>query len=145
MATVKGGSRVRSGYYWNARHWTLIPVANNGEILAGNPAEKFLRVPLPVALALVPLMGALFVFFLPALGFILLFQAVGLKVAGIFKRSAGELASTISPGWQPGEAHLTGKRTEKEKAEEKGPPAASEGSSLEKLEREIEEKRHGER
>ncbi len=143
MATVKGGASVRSGYYWNPRHWTLIPVANDGETLAGSPEEMFLRVPLPLALALVPLMGALFVFFLPALGFILLFQAVGLKVVGLFKRSAGELAATITPGWQPGEAHLTGKRAEK-KGEEEAPPAA-EGSRLEKLEREIEEKRHGER
>lgn len=144
MATVKGGSRVKSGYYWNPKHWTLIPVANEGEILAGSPSESFLRVPLPVALALVPLMGALFVFFLPALGFILLAQAVGLKVAGLFRRSAEELAATVTPGWQPGEAHLTGKRAEKEGAEEKAPPAAGEGSSLEKLEREIEEKRRGE-
>ncbi len=148
MATVKGGSRVRSGYYWNPRHWTLIPVAHDGEILDGSPAEKFLRVPLPLALALVPLMGALFVFFLPALGFILLAQAMGLKLAGLFKRSAQELAATVTPGWQPGEAHLTGKRAEKEGAEKEGagerPPAGGEASSLEKLEREIEEKRRGE-
>ncbi len=147
MATVKGGSRVRSGYYWNPRHWTLIPVAHDGEILAGGPEEKFLRVPLPLALALVPLMGALFVFFLPALGFILLAQAMGLKLAGLFKRSAQELAATVTPGWQPGEAHLTGKRAEKQGAEKGGaerPPAGGEASSLEKLEREIEEKRGGE-
>ena len=145
MATVNGGTSVKSGYYWNPKHWTLLPVANDGDVLAASPSEKFLRVPLPVALALVPLMGALFVFFLPALGFILLAQAMGMKLAGLFKRSAGELAATITPGWQPGEAHLTGKRAEKEGAEEKGPPAPGEGSRLEKLEREIEEKRHGDR
>lgn len=143
MATVNGGSRVKSGYYWNPRRWTLMPVANDGDVLAGSPSEKFLRVPLPLALALVPLMGALFVFFLPALGFILLAQAVGLKAAGLFRRSAQELAATVTPGWQPGEAHLTGKRAGKEGAEEKEPPAAE--SSLEKLEHEIEEKRKGER
>ena len=140
MATVKGGARVRSGYYWNPRRWTLVPVQNDGEVLEGSPSEKFLRVPLPVALALVPVMGALFVFFLPALGFILLFQAVGLKVAGLFRRSAAELAATVTPGWQPGEAHLTGKRAEKETKEEKGPPVANE--RLESLEKEIEARRN---
>jgi hypothetical protein len=70
---------------------------------------------------------------------------VGLKAAGLFHASAQELAATVTPGWQPGEAHLTGKRAGKEKegAEEGLPPAAE--SSLEKLEHEIEEKRHGER
>jgi len=53
------------------------------------------------------------------------------------KKGAEELASTVSPGWTPGEAHMTGKPSE-EKGDEKTTPG------LEKLEKEI-EARKGER
>jgi hypothetical protein len=59
------------------------------------------------------------------------------KVTGGMKKGAEELASTVSPGWTPGEAHMTGKPSE-EKGDEKTTPG------LEKLEKEI-EARKGER
>jgi hypothetical protein len=58
----------------------------------------------------------------------------------MFTGSATDLAATVNPGWQPGEAHFTGKPSERAEAEAKGPLAQG-GERLEALEKEIENKR----
>ena len=58
-------------------------------------------------------------------------------VVGLFQRSAQDLAATVTPGWQPGEAHFTGKRSEEKAAEE----APSQDAKIEELAKEIESKR----
>jgi hypothetical protein len=83
-------------------------------------------------------MGGLFVVFLPFIGFALALYAASKPLVGLFHRSARELAATVTPGWQPGEAHFTGKRGEEKKAEQ-APPAKDE--KLDALQAEIEEKR----
>jgi hypothetical protein len=57
----------------------------------------------------------------------------------MFRGSATELAATMTPGWQPGEAHFTGKSPENAGVEEKGPIAKD--AQLDALEKEIEQKR----
>ena len=138
MTTSIGGTAVRSGYYWNLGKWEVIPIERDGGQLPGGRGDKFLRIPVLAVLMLLPLLGGLFVVFLPVIGFVLAFQAAVRPIVGLFKKSAEELASTVTPGWAPGEAHLTGKPAEKAK-DEKAPPAADE--RLEKLQQEIEKKR----
>jgi hypothetical protein len=141
MATMTGGMQVRNGYYWNMGKWEVIPVARDGEVLPGARSDKFLRIPLIAVFAILPVMGGLFVVFLPFIGFALAIYAAVKPLVALFHRSAQDLAATVTPGWQPGEAHFTGKRAD-ESREEKGPPAKD--GVLEELEREIESKR-GER
>jgi hypothetical protein len=139
MTKLSAGTKANRGYYFNAKTWTLHPVSVDGETLPGAPEEKYLRIPLLLAFVVAPLMGAAFLIFLPFIGFYLAIQAAFRPVARLFRRSTTELAATMSPGWAPGEAHLTGKRAEGEGVEEKGQPAPSE--ELAKIEREIEERR----
>lgn len=138
MTTSIGGTAVRSGYYWNLGKWEVIPVERDGGQLPGGRGDKFLRIPVLAVLLLLPMLGGLFVVFLPVIGFVLTFQAAVRPVVGLFKRSAQDLASTVTPGWAPGEAHLTGKRAEEKK--EEGAPRKDE--RLEKLSKEIEHKRN---
>ena len=140
MTTSIGGTVARSGYYWNLGKWEIIPVEKDGGKLPGGRGDKFLRIPVIAVLMLLPLLGGLFVVFLPVIGFVLTLSAVVRPIARLFRRSAEDLAATVTPGWAPGEAHLTGKRGEPESKEEKGPPGADE--RLEKLEKEIEAKRN---
>ena len=140
MTTTIGGTAVRSGYYWNLGKWEVTPVERDGGHLPGGRGDRFLRIPMVLVLALLPMLGGLFVVFLPVIGFVLAFYAAVRPVVGLFKRSARDLAATVTPGWAPGEAHLTGKRGEKGSSEPAGPPRADE--RLEKLSREIEAKRH---
>lgn len=138
MTTTTGGMQVRSGYYWNMGKWEVIPVARDGEKLPGARADKYLRIPLIAVFAIVPIMGGLFVVFLPFIGFALAIYAAVKPLVALFQKSAQDLAATVTPGWQPGEAHFTGKRAD-EPQERKGSP--SKDDALGKLEREIESRR----
>jgi len=136
--TYESGSKVNGGYYFNAARWHVEPIANDGDRLPeGN--GRWMKVPTAAALLLVPILGATFLMFLPFIGFALLAQAIAVKTVGLFRTSATELAATVSPGWQPGEAHFTGKRAESAGVEEKGPTAS--GDALDALAEEIERKR----
>jgi hypothetical protein len=77
------------------------------------------------------------VVFLPFIGLYLTAQAAVRPLVGSFQRSAQDLAATVTPGWQPGEAHFTGKRPEEKAAEET--PAGN--AKLEDLANEIDAKR----
>jgi hypothetical protein len=132
MTKFESNAAVKSGYYFNPVTLSIVPVERDGGRLPNEKGHWFF-VPTFLALALVPLLGAMFAFFLPALGFILLGQAVVVKVTGLGKAGAGEL---MAPGYAPGMAHLTGKGAEEKKAGE-----AKAEPELEKLAKEIQEKR----
>ena len=134
MTTICAGTRAMRGYYFNTRSWTLQSVAEDGGMLPGGSEERYLHVPLLLAFLVAPLMGAAFLMFLPFAGFILTGQAALGPVSRFFGLSASEVAATLVPGWQPGEAHLTGRRAEIGRSSERG--AVVEGR-LARLEREI--------
>ncbi len=140
MAKYLGGTAVRSGYYWNPKAWSVTPVERDGGVLPGARDAHYVRVSVWAVLLLLPVLGGLFVVFLPFIGFALTFYAAARPVTRMFRRHAEGLAATVTPGWQPGEAHFTGKRTEERTEEQKGPPAEGE-ARLDDLQREIDEKR----
>jgi hypothetical protein len=133
MTTYESNAAVKSGYYFNTATMALIPVERDGGRLP-NEKGSWIAVPTAAALLLTPLLGAMFAFFLPALGFLLLGQATGKRFAAAFASGAGEI---VTPGYAPGMAHLTGKEAgeAKREGEAKATPA------LEKIEQEIEQKR----
>ncbi len=135
--TTMSGGAVRSGYYLDPAGWRIEPVAEGGRLPAGD--AKWIRIPTAAALALVPILGGLFLVFLPFIGIVLTIRALAHEMVKALHGPATELAATVSPGWRPGEAHFTGKRPESSGVEEKGPTAA--GDALDALAREIEAKR----
>ena len=66
---LHGGSAVPAGYYLNASRWTVAPVAHDGDRLPPGPG-RWRRVPMVVALALVPILGVTFLMFMPVAGFL---------------------------------------------------------------------------
>jgi len=138
MTKLSAGSAAKAGYYFNMKSWEVHPVPADGERLPGEAGQQWIAVPTVVALVLTPILGLTFLMFLPFIGFYLTLEAAVQPVLRIFRHEAAELAATMSPGWQPGEAHLTGKREEENKVVEgQGPPEGE----LEKLAREIEARR----
>lgn len=115
MARHIGGSPAQSGYYWSPRHWSITPIPRPGGFLPGGPGDRYLRVPTLAVLLLMPILGGLFVVFLPLIGFALVAWALGKKLAALAWGGAADFASTVTPGWRPGEAHLTGKGAEADK------------------------------
>jgi hypothetical protein len=132
MANYTGGAKVKSGYYWHTRSWHVEVVPDEGGTLPGERTASYLKVPFPVLFVVVPVMGLLFLMFLPFIGFGLFAYAIAKRLGGGLRRGASELASTVHPGMVPGEAHLTGKAGEEKKAEQGAAPAA-----IEKLEKEV--------
>jgi len=126
MARYTGGSRVPGGYYLNARRWSITPVNDAGGSLPGTSAERYEQISWVTALLLAPVLGGLFVVFLPFIGFAIFFQWVWSKLTGSAREGARDLAATMTPGWRPGEAHLTGRPVDG-KLEER--PAGGAGES----------------
>jgi hypothetical protein len=133
----QSGSAVQSGYYLNPGRWAVQPIARDGERLPEGRGD-WMRIPTIAALLLAPVLGLAFLMFLPFIGFALLFAHLASPVVRVFRRSANDLAATVSPGWQPGEAHLTGKRPEDASTDE---GAAPKDEKLDALEEEIRARR----
>lgn len=136
--TYESGTAVLNGYYLNPSSWCVTPVAHDGERLPSGEG-RWLRIPTAAALALVPILGATFLVFLPLVGFLVTFHALAALVVKAIHGSAAELAATVNPGWVPGEAHFTGKAAANAGVEEKGP--ISGGDALEALAAEIARRR----
>ena len=142
MAKYTGGMQVGGGYYWNPGKWEVEVVSNEGGKLKGAEGAKYVKVPFPVLFLIVPTLGALFLMFLPMIGFALVAYAMAKKLAGVFTQGATELAATVQPGnFAPGSAYFTGKPEEKKE----GAAEAAQGAELEKLEREIAERKANEK
>jgi hypothetical protein len=131
MTTYESGAAVKSGYYLNAKRWHIEPIAKDGDRLPAGDGT-WLKVNTAVALMLVPVLGATFLMSLPVIGFAVFGRAIAGRALATFTRSAEDLASTVSPGWAAGEAHLGGKPGDVKA----GAPKAS--KELDALEKEIE-------
>lgn len=111
-------------YFFHKASWTIDT----------NP-ERGLRLPLPVVFLVVPVLGAVFLMFLPVIGFILLGQTIAVRLSEF----AGKLVENSMPlGAAIGEAHLTGAPPEAAKKETEEDP---QDAKLRQLEREVASKR----
>ncbi len=136
MAKYTGGEKVGGGYYWNTRTWEVEVVGDEGGRLRDPDGARYLKVHFLALFAIVPLLGALFLMFLPFIGFALFAYAVARKIAGAVGQGTTELAATVQPGrFAAGSAYFTGKPGEEEKKKEGA--EAPKSPELEKLEKEI--------
>jgi len=108
MKTTNGGSAVQGGYYLSKANWEIVPVQHDGERLPGGVADHYVKLPLAAVFTVLPVLGGLMVVFLPFIGLALVAKQVARPLAGLFTRSAQDLAATVTPGWAPGAAHFTG-------------------------------------
>jgi hypothetical protein len=116
MLKRTGGSNVRSGFYWNLGKWEMATLPRQGGVLPGSADDRYIKVPVLALLLLAPVMGGLYVMFLPFIGFALVFSYVGRKSGVLLRTGFMEVATTLAPRWAPGEAYLAGKRRAKERA-----------------------------
>jgi len=134
MATFTGNSSVNGGYYLSTKTFAIEVIGNDGGTLPGPASVKYVAVPFPLLFAVVPVIGLAFLMFLPMIGFVLFGKAVALRLTGHVAEGASSLAANIAPDLATGAAYMAGhKEVEK--------PAAKVTPELEKLEKEIEEKR----
>jgi hypothetical protein len=107
------GQQVQPGFYLNTRSAGLTAIGAKGGILEGPEGTWHLRVPAVLMLVLAPALGALYVVFLPLVGFAMLFRHLGGKAAeGV--RAAGQGLSALGmPGLRLGAAFFHRRREPK--------------------------------
>jgi hypothetical protein len=115
---MTAGTLVKGGFYFNRDKLDLITVSGKEGLLPGAEGQRFLRVPVLAVLLLAPLLGGLFVMFMPLIGFALVFQHLGRLMLAGAKRTGRALAFIVTPTWRPGEAYFAGKEGEKKQAKE---------------------------
>jgi hypothetical protein len=120
MLTYHGGTRVRSGFYWSRSSWTVLTLPREGGVLPGGEEHRYLKVPILLLLGLAPVMGGLYVMFLPFIGFAMVLGLAAKRTAGGLARVAAALMATLGPAWRPGEAYFAEKRGEKPEGGEPG-------------------------
>ena len=156
MTRYNGGTEVLGGYYLNLKSWEIATLRGERGILPGG--GQYVFVPTPALLVLAPVMGGVFAVVLPFLGFAMPVWALARKLARASAKAMGEMAATVAPAWQPGEAYLAGQPEEKkdEKAaakEQQDAPVAAAlepgkepgKNSIDELAHEIDERRAGEK
>jgi hypothetical protein len=109
MLTYKGGNKVSKGTYWNLRKGLRVDVAAE-DILPGDAASTFLRMPVAVMLLSGPFIGLLYVILMPIIGIAAVAAFAG---RGIVRGMYNLVAKSVSFGWQPRNAYLSGKKKEK--------------------------------
>jgi hypothetical protein len=109
MATRRGGTEVRGGFYWRPAEWQIVALPGDQGVLPGTAREVFHRIPTVAMLLLAPIMGGLFVMFLPLIGFAMVLQFAARTTGAAARNAALALGATLAPSWRPGEAYLTGK------------------------------------
>ena len=100
---------VAPGLYWNRSRWEMTLLMAPG-VLPWASEAAYWKIPTLAFMLVAPLMGALYVCFLPFVGFamVLNYAARGAKylAVDVFMR----LMVLLSPHWAPGEAYLASKR-----------------------------------
>jgi len=122
MARKVGGTMVKGGFYWNPKGWEMVTVDGPSGILPGAADDRYFRIPVLAMLLLAPVMGGLFVIFLPVIGFALVLQHLGRLSVAATRRAAASLLATMSPSWRPGEAYFAGKHKPEAPAGGETPP-----------------------
>ena len=118
-----GGTKVNYGFYWSAKAWDMAMIPAEGGLLPGGTGDRYTRVPTFLFLLMAPIMGALYVVFLPFAGFALLFGHLGKALKTMATDAFMHIAVAVSPQWAPGEAYLAARKRDKAAKAEK--PAKS--------------------
>jgi hypothetical protein len=88
MIRYHGNDRVKVGFYWSPRHWEIVTVPRGGGRLPGERGLRYYHLPLPLVILVGPMIGALYVIFLPLIGFALTFGFAAKKCLPIVRRAA---------------------------------------------------------
>lgn len=118
MLAHRGGTRVRAGFYWDRARWTLVTLPGEGGVLPGGEERGYLKVPVPLLLLLAPVMGGLYVLFLPFIGFTMVIGLATRRAVEGIGRALAALLATLGPAWRPGEAYFAERRGERTEAPE---------------------------
>lgn len=109
MLTYRGGDAVGKGTYWNVTSGRRVDVMTE-TVLAGGGAATYVKAPAGVALLSMPIIGLIYVIAMPILGIAAIASITGGRLLGLV---SGAVGKTLSFGWRPRNAYLSGKKRKK--------------------------------
>jgi hypothetical protein len=112
MKRFTGGETVDAGLYFNVRQLSFKSVDDTGP-LPGTGDDVYRRVPMLALLVVGPVLGLVYVLFLPFIGIGMVTWLLGVKVAHMAAGAARETVHVLRPGWQPSMAFLSRSRPAK--------------------------------
>ncbi|HBX43853.1 MAG TPA: hypothetical protein DEH27_08780 [Deltaproteobacteria bacterium] len=110
MRRYEGGESAVRGTYWNLRYGGLVEMKQEG-ILPGGPHARYYRIPFVFIPFLALVLGGVYVIFLPV---IMITMATYLLGKRMFGGILSQTRRSVSFGWRPTEAYLSGKNKKKE-------------------------------
>lgn len=137
MKTYTASQHVESGLYLNLKKRSITSLETDGP-LPGTADDTYRRIPMLLMLAVAPLLGLVFVIFLPLIGFAMVAHLLGTKAVQFAQDVVGETARIRRPGWVPALAYFSrSKRGDRAKTTDAPKDAWSEGveKTLEKTDR----------
>ena len=111
MLINKGGQLVARGTYWDFRIGSRIDINDEG-ILPGSEKATYIKMPPLVVLLAGPIIGLLYAILLPFIG---IGTVAALAGRTMLKGMNNLAAKSISFGWRPKNAYLSGKKKKQEK------------------------------
>ena len=125
----KGGKKVDKGTYWNPADGHRVDMRGEG-VLPGGPDTTYLRMPPGGMILMAPVVGLLYVIFLPVFGLMAILGMWLVPVVGVLTGAAltgvrvcsGMFAGasrSVPFGYAPSAAYLAGKKRAKKKEEKK--------------------------
>lgn len=109
MARYSGGDSVGAGMYWNLKGMNVVGLKTAG-VLPGGGESHYRRLPFVVLFLLMIALGGVYVLFLPVMIICTMVYMVGVRVFGSLLL---QMRKSVSFGWRPSEAYLSGKGTAK--------------------------------
>lgn len=141
MDEYRGGERVTQGVYLDLTSLDLFQSPVQGAVLPGDADKKYRQIPAPLALAAAPLLGLVYVVFLPVLGIAGLLAFAMRQIGRAVLPSGAQVGRAALLDWVPGVSYLVrGRRARPPSAPPAETPDAS-GELFDELERELEERR----
>ena len=106
MRRYRGNEKVEPGVYFNLAQLAFTSIAEEGH-LPGSAGDVYRRVPTLALLVVGPFLGAVYVIFLPFIGFGMLAWIAGTKLAPVMEDAGAAFVRVLRPAWQPAMAFLS--------------------------------------
>ena len=95
MRTKKGGTPAKEGFYFNLNNKEIVTLEREGP-LPGPENVRYFRIPLLAMLIGGPVIGLLYVIFLPFISFAMVLTVAFQKAKGAFRTTARKPAKSVS-------------------------------------------------
>jgi len=106
MKHYKGTETVAPGLYFNLKQLSFKSVDDEGP-LPGKTEDIYRHVPTLALLVVGPLLGFVYVIFLPLIGFGMIAWLLGVKAGQVAEGAARGAVRVLRPGWEPSMAFLS--------------------------------------